>query len=391
MNSFEEAIKIVDSQPPTGMAERIGFMESVGRVLASEIVSDVNMPPFNKSAMDGFACRMEDLPGPLRVIEEIPAGKMPERRIEQGTCSSIMTGAPLPEGADCVIMEEHVERTENGEVNFIKGSTKSNICYLGEDVRTGDILIERGTLVRPAHIAIMASVGAVEVDVSALPQVGVFSTGDELVEPDVRPEGSKIRNSNGYQITAQLRSSGFPAEYLRIIPDTPEETERAITDGFLNYDVLVLTGGVSHGTYDFVPQVIKECGVDILFHSLAVQPGKPSLFGKRDDGRYIFGLPGNPVSSFIQTELLVKRLIYNLQGYKQDIPQIKLPMGVDYIRKRAARKSFVPVRIKDYMVFPVEYHGSAHIQALHGTHGIIALEPGKEKISKGDHVDVRLF
>ena len=391
MKSFEEAITIIDSQPPTGMAERIGFLQSVGRVLASEIVSDVNMPPFNKSAMDGFACRMEDLPGPLRIIEEIPAGKMPERRIEQGTCSSIMTGASLPDDADCVIMEEHVEHTENGEVFFTKGSTKANICYMGEDVRTGDILIERGTLVRPEHIAIMASVGAVEVDVSTLPRIGVFSTGDELVEPDVRPEGSKIRNSNGYQITAQLRSSGLPAEYLRIIPDTPEDTERAITDGFLNYDVLVLTGGVSHGTYDFVPQVIKMCGVEILFHSLAIQPGKPSLFGRRGDGKYIFGLPGNPVSSFIQTELLVKRFCYNIQGHQQDLPQIRLPLGENYTRKRAQRKSFVPVRIKDHMVFPVEYHGSAHIQALHGTHGIIALEPGTEKISKGDHVDVRLF
>jgi molybdopterin molybdotransferase len=391
MITFEEALNIIATQPVFGSIARIGFMESVGRVLAEPVVADVSMPPFNKAAMDGYACREADLPGPLRIIEEIPAGKQPERSVEPGTCSRIMTGAPLPEGADCVIMDEHTALNDKGEVMFTKASTKPNICYLGEDVREGDLLIAHGTLIRPEHIAIMASAGAMSVTVSKQPVIGVYSTGNELVEPTHKPTGSQIRNSNSFQIVAQLRQSGFAARYLGIIPDTAESTALAINEGFDHHDILVLTGGVSQGTYDFVPQVMADCGVEILFHHLAVQPGKPSLFGRRGDGKYVFGLPGNPVSSFIQTELLVKQLCYQIQGHHRSVPEIMLPLGVDYHRKRAARKSFVPVMINNSTVYPVEYHGSAHIQALNGTHGIITIEPGVEFIREGEPVHVRLF
>lgn len=391
MISFEEALSIIRGQIPGLPSERVSFTQSVGRVLAEPIIADMHMPPFNKSAMDGYACRMEDLPGPLKVIEEIPAGRMPERPVGKGECSAIMTGAPMPVGANCVIMEEHTEQTPDGEIIFTRNGTKANICYLGEDVKQGDLLIPSGTLIRPEHVAIMASVGAVMVLVSTCPTIGVYSTGNELVEPHEQPVGSKIRNSNGYQIVAQLQQNGFHANYLGIIADTPEETATAITAGFSTHDMLILTGGVSHGVYDFVPQVMEQCGIEILFHHLAVQPGKPSLFGRHHDGRYIFGLPGNPVSSFIQTELLVKELCYILQGHQRDIPLIRMPLGVEYHRKRAERKSFVPVMLRDSAVHPVDYHGSAHIQAMHGAHGIITIEPGVTEIKQGELVDVRLF
>jgi molybdopterin molybdotransferase len=391
MIPFEEALSIIRGQIPGLPSERVNFSQSAGRVLAEPIIADIHMPPFNKSAMDGYACRKEDLPGPLKVIEEIPAGRMPEKPVGKGECSAIMTGAPMPVGANCVIMEEHTEQTEIGEIVFTHHATKSNICYLGQDVKQGDLLIPKGTLIRPEHIAIMASVGAIMVLVSIIPTIGVYSTGNELVEPNEQPVGSKIRNSNGYQIVAQLQQNGFRASYLGIIPDTPEDTAKAITTGFSSHDMLILTGGVSHGVYDFVPQVMQQCGIEILFHHLAVQPGKPALFGKRYDGRYFFGLPGNPVSSFVQTELLVKELCYILQGHQRDIPLIRMPLAVDYTRKRAERKSFVPVMLRNAEVHPVDYHGSAHIQALHGAHGIITVEPGVAEIKQGELVDVRLF
>lgn len=391
MITFEEAIAIIESQPLTGKTEQVDFLFSAGRILAEDVVSDVNMPPFHKSAMDGYACKMEDLPGPFRVIEEIPAGKMPLKTIESGTCSRIMTGAPLPEGANCVMMEEHTSRAESGEIIFTRATSKSNICRLGEDVKEGDVLIEAGTLIEPAHIAIMASAGATKIMVSTPPTLGVYSTGDELVEPWVRPEGSMIRNSNGYQITAQLLKSGFQARYRGIIHDNPADTERSVREGLSSFDVVVLSGGVSMGDYDFVPLVMEKLGIEILFHHLAVQPGKPSLFGRTKDHTYIFGLPGNPVSSFIQTELLVKLLCYRLQGYKPVVPQIKLPLGLDYRRKKAERKSFIPVMIRESKIFPVEYHGSAHIQALNGAQAIISIEPGTEVIMKGELVDVRFI
>lgn len=391
MIPFEEALRIIASQPLSGGTEEVDFSESLGKVLAEGVFSDMDMPPFDKSAMDGYACRREDVPLPLQVIEEIPAGKMPEKSVTPGTCSRIFTGAPLPEGADCVLMDEDVKLDEEGRVVFRKQDTKSNICYRGEDVKAGDLLIAPGTLIRPEHIAIMASAGAVRINTSLLPQIGVFSTGNELTEPSEKPDGSQIRNSNSYQVVAQLRQAGFPAEYLGIIPDKAEATEYAVRGALVYKDVVVLTGGVSMGDYDFVPEVMSRCGVEILFHHLAVQPGKPSLFGKTRNNRYVFGLPGNPVSSFIQTELLVKLLCYRIQGHTPEIPVMILPMGVTYRRKRATRKSFVPVRIEGSKVFPVEYHGSAHIQALNGVHGIIALDPGHEMITEGEAVHVRLF
>lgn len=391
MTTFEQAIDIILSCPPTGKTEHVGFMESVGRVLASEVVSDINMPPFNKAAMDGYACRSVDLPGPFSILEEIPAGIIPGHSIFSGTCSRIMTGAPVPEGADCIMMQEHVTINTDGKVVFSGDQKRSNICYMGEDVRIGDILISRGTLIRPEHIAIMASAGATEVVVSSLPRIAVFSTGNELAEPWEVPSGAMIRNSNGYQITAQLKQCMFDTRYLGIISDNPKATLKAILKGFETSDIVVLTGGVSEGTYDFVPHVMLDAGVEILFHHLAVQPGKPSLFGRRDDKKYIFGLPGNPVSSFIQTELLVKLLCYRLQGHHHKPPLIRLPMGTDLTRKRTERKSFVPVRIEDGRIYPVNYHGSAHIQSLNGSHGIITLEPGIKQLAEGEPANVRLL
>jgi molybdopterin molybdotransferase len=391
MITFEEATEIILSQSSTGSTEHIDFAASLGRVLAQSIVSDMDMPPFDKSAMDGYACRRDDLPGPLEIIEEIPAGQMPEKSITKGVCSAIMTGAPLPVGADCVIMQEHTEMDPSGRVLLNSSSARGNICYKGEDVKTGMELIEKGTLITPRHIAIMAAAGATRIAVSVMPRVIVFTTGNELVEPHIQPVGSAIRNSNGYQITAQLQACGFHVHHGGIVQDTPEATATAIEEGFAGYDVVVLTGGVSKGTYDFVPQVMSSCGVEVLFHHLAVQPGKPALFGRKGNHQYIFGLPGNPVSCFVQTELFVKMLCYRMQGHHYTMPQIKLPMGVPYHRKRTERKAFVPVEIRESKIYPVRYHGSANIQALHGANGFLVLERGIQQLNIGDPADVRLF
>jgi molybdopterin molybdotransferase len=391
MITFEEATSIISSQPATGLTEHIDFTESVGRVISEGVFSDIDMPPFNKSAMDGYACRRADLPGPLLVLEEIPAGRMPSQPLSEGACSVIMTGAPLPEGSDCVIMVEHTSVDSEDRVTFTGSATRDNICFRGEDARVGQLLIESGTLIRPEHIAIMASAGATRVAVSREPRIVVFTTGDELVEPHITPTGSAIRNSNGYQITAQLQQSRFNAIYGGIIPDTADATSKAINAGFLEHDLVILTGGVSQGSYDYVPQVMEGCGVRILFHHLAVQPGKPALLGKRDDGKYLFGLPGNPVSCFVQTELLVKMLCYRLKGHDYRQKEIRLPLGIGYHRKRTERKAFVPVRIDGAKLFPVLYHGSANIQALHGADGFMVIEQGIQQLNEGDLADVRLF
>ncbi|OQX73902.1 MAG: hypothetical protein B6D61_12050 [Bacteroidetes bacterium 4484_249] len=387
---FEEALNIVNGSVYEKDTERVGFMESLNRVLAEDLRSDVAMPPFDKSAVDGYACRKEDINDVLDVIEVIPAGKAPEKVIGKGECAKIMTGAPLPEGADTVIMVEDTEEVGKNRIKYLKDDVKDNICYLGEDIKENDIVLRKGTLIRPQHIAVLASAGGIHPLVYKQVKVAVISTGDELVEPDVVPSVSQIRNSNAYQLLAQAAKMGAIVNYTGIALDTEESTREMLTKAFDGNDLILLTGGVSMGDFDHVPKVLKELGVELKFKSIAVQPGRPTVFGVRDK-QFIFGLPGNPVSSFVQFELLVKPLIYGLTGYKHKPLAIKLPMGKEYSRRKSKRLSWLPVRIDDGKVFPLEYHGSAHINALTDADGLISIAIGDTKLEEGKLVNVRLI
>jgi molybdopterin molybdotransferase len=389
MIQFEEALKIVEGSVVKGKTEQVDFMESMYRVLAEDVKSDVQMPPFNKSAVDGYACRKDDLHEELEVIEVIKAGKSPVKVIGEKQCSKIMTGAPVPEGADVVIMVEDVVELENGLIQYQKEKVKNNICEIGEDIGEGQIVLKKGTLIQPQHIAVMATAGCVKPLVYQKVKVAVISTGDELVEPDQKPSLSKIRNSNAYQLLAQSRKIGAEANYIGIALDTEESTREKISEAFQDNDVILLTGGVSMGDFDFVPKVLNELAVELKFKSIAVQPGRPTVFGTRG-GQYIFGLPGNPVSSFVQFELLVKVLIYRMMGFDYKPAKISLPMGRDFVRRRSSRLSWLPVQINEKgEVVPIDYHGSAHINALTMANGLISVPIGVTALKKGDLVDVR--
>lgn len=391
MITFQEAYSTVISKVfTTDKTENIPLSKCIGRLLAQDVISDINMPPFRKTAVDGYACRMSDIGGRLEVIEVIPAGVMPTKNIEIGQCSKIMTGAPLPSGADCVLMIEDTKIIDEKHIEFTGKSTKANICELGEDIRVGDLSIEKGTAIHPKHIAIMAALGCHQPEVAIKPKVSILPTGDELVEPNVKPTGSQIRNSNGHQLISQVINSGAEPIYNGIVGDTKEETHNAISKALEESDVIILTGGVSMGDFDFVPEIMKKLGIQIHFDSIAVQPGKPTTFGTKGN-KLIFGLPGNPVSSFIQFELLVKPALQKMMGCKTINPlQANASMGIDYRRKRSERLAFVPVELTEqHLVFPVDFHGSAHIFALAKANGIIAVPIGIEKINKGELVDVR--
>ncbi len=386
---FEEALNIVKSSIFAKDTEHIGFMDSLNRVLAEDVKSDIAMPPFDKSAVDGYALRSEDVNDVLEVIEVIPAGKAPEKVVGKRQCSKIMTGAPLPEGADTVIMVEDTEKVGDNKIKYLKDNVKDNVCYFGEDIRKGDVVLKKGTLIQPQHIAVLASAGGINPLVYKQVKVAVISTGDELVEPGVVPAVSQIRNSNAYQLVAQAVKMGAVARQIGIALDTEESTREMLTKAFEDSDVILLTGGVSMGDYDYVPQVLKELGVDIKFTSIAVQPGRPTVFGVRGK-QFIFGLPGNPVSSFVQFELLVKTLIYGLTGLDFKPVEIKLPMGKEYSRRKSARLSWLPVKINDNSeIIPLEYHGSAHINALTVADGLISIAIGKTVLAKGEMVEVR--
>ncbi len=389
MIAFEDALKIVLNSAQPLPFEEVELLKSVDRVLATDIYSDMNMPPFDKSAVDGFACKQDDFNNKinLEIIEIIPAGKSPEKVISQGQCSKIMTGAMLPQGADCVVMVEDTEVIDN-TIRFVREKTGINICYLSEDLHINDLVLTKGTLIQPQHIAVLASVGAWKPKVYSKPKVGVISTGDELVEPNIKPALSQIRNSNAWQLMAQVEKAGASAYYEGIAADTKEATFEKISNALQNNDIVLLTGGVSMGEFDYVPEIMQKIGIDILFKSIAVQPGRPTVFGIKDN-IYIFGLPGNPVSSFVQFEMLVKPLIQKMMGNLTKNSEIILPMGSDLHRKKTQRKSFLPVSIQNGEVFPVEYHGSAHIHSYVFANGIIAMEKGILALKKGEKVHVR--
>ncbi len=389
MISYEEAFQYIMKNVHTLGIETIGFKESVHRVLAEDIRSDMDMPPFNKSAMDGYACRNEDLKNILDVVEVIPAGVWPQKTIGENQCAKIMTGAPLPEGADVVIMVENTKNAGENQIVFTKESSKSNICITGEDIRTGDVLLKKGTLIREKHIPVLASVGAVQIKVYKQPRIAIVSTGNELVEPDVKPALSQIRNSNACQIISQAKAMGLPVQYLGIAKDTKKDTQAMLGKAMESADLAIMSGAVSMGDYDFVPAVLEEAGFHVQFHGIATKPGKKTIFGTKKD-KWFVGVPGNPVSAFVQFDILIKPLLYGIMGNYYFPRMYKLVLGQDYKRKKASRKAFEPVSIiADGTVIPVEYHGSAHINALSYADGLMVVEHGVTELNKGDFVDVR--
>lgn len=391
MITFEDAYRIVMENAVSMNEETIPFRDSLGRVLALDLESDIDMPPFNKATMDGFACRKEDLGSDLKIIETIPAGKSPEKIIGKGECSRIMTGAAIPAGADCVIIIEETEAASDGKIRFTGTFTKENISIRGEDIRIGDLVLRKGKLITPQDIAVMASSGHTMIKVRKRPVAGIISTGSEIVEPHLLPGPSKIRNSNSSQLEAQVDRAGATPVYYGIARDNEEETFQIISKALSSSDLVILTGGVSMGDYDFVPDVLKRAGVSILFSRVAVQPGKPTTFGL-SGRKLVFGLPGNPVSCFLQFELLVRPLIQKMMGSYWKPLTLKLPLKEKISRRSSDRLGLLPVCINEEgTVTAVEYHGSAHITAFPYTDGILFIEKGQSILKKGSIVNVRLI
>ncbi|MDO9680128.1 MAG: molybdopterin molybdotransferase MoeA [Bacteroidales bacterium] len=399
MISFEEALKIVLENAQYLPHESIKLEDSAGRVLASDIYADRDMPPFDKSAVDGYALKREELGNPLRVVENIAAGYVPKNEVISGTCSKIMTGAVIPAGADFVVMvEDTVEVSgfmdlKEKEEKFKK---RNNICYKGEDISEGDLLLSRGTVISPAATAILASAGFSVVSVSKVPVVGIFSTGDEIVEPEVTPLPSQIRNSNGWQLRMQALSTCSKVKYYGIVKDSPELLHAAVLKSIEECDITIITGGVSAGDFDYVPGIIKECGFNILFDKVSVQPGKPSTFAVKkadyNENKVIFALPGNPVSSLIQFEMLVKPYIIKSMGGNYLPLKLSLPAGEDFTRKNNERLSFIPVVINPEGTFsPVRYNGSAHIAAMAHADAIAEIPVGVKQILAGEKATIHIF
>jgi len=300
-----------------------------------------------------------------------------------------MTGALVPEGADTVFMVEYAEEIASGKVRFTGAKTNTNICLRGEDLKAGDRVLSTGILLKPQHIAILTSVGCINPMVYKSPEVGIISTGSELVNPEEKPQLSQIRNSNGPQLYTQTTQHGFPVNYYGIVPDDEKLTKQFIQKSVAENDVTILSGGVSVGDFDFVPQIIQELGFEIHFNKISIKPGQHTTFASKGN-KYIIGLPGNPVSSFIQFEVFALPFLQKLMNYQQPEIRLPMPMSHDYFRKKADREEWLPVQVTSQNeVRMVEYHGSAHIHAYHQAFGYISVPAGTSELLKGELVDVR--
>lgn len=389
MIPFEDAYRIVMESAVALGTETAPLFEASGRVLAADIASDIDMPPFDKSAMDGYACREEDLGAPLEVVDTIPAGRMPVRAIGPGQCAKIMTGAVVPEGADCVVMIEHTEMRDE-KVVVTRKTGALNICYRAEDVKKGDVVLRKGTLLSPSEVAVLAAVGRAEVPVYRRPVVGIAATGNELVDPSGTPEAAEIRDSNRAQLFTQAELAGCRPVDLGIVPDERGAIAEVIAREEARTDVFLFSGGVSMGEFDFVPEVLRERGFDLLFEEVAIKPGKPTVFAKKE-GAYAFGLPGNPVSTFVIFELFVRPFCFALMGCGCTGLTVTAELAEDVRRRKSDRLAHFPVRFDAKgRVRPVEYHGSAHIHAYAAADGFISMPIGTTEMRAGASVRVML-
>ncbi len=391
MLPFEKALETVLNSACRSGTERVDFDCALNRILAEDVRSDMDIPPFNKSAMDGFACKRADLSNELTVIETIPAGYIPQKAIETNQCSKIMTGAMVPNGADCVIMKEYIENLTEDAIRFVGEKTSDNICHKAEDIRAGDIVLKKGIKLRPQHIAVLASAGNTQPLVSKRPNVAVIATGSELVEPTAKPGPSQIRNSNSFQLAVQIESMQATATNYGVAGDTADEIDTVFKKALKENDVILVSGGVSVGDFDFVPGIFRKNGIELLFEKISIKPGKPTVFGMLEK-KYCFGLPGNPVSTFVLFEILVKPFLYKLMGHDYKPVNVRMPLEESLISKKAKRQRWLPVAITDKgTVEPVEYHGSAHINSLCRADGLVSMDVGVSKIEKGMSITVRLI
>lgn len=391
MISFREAISLVLKHAGSPRPEEVELAGAAGRVLFDDVLCDMDFPPFHRVCMDGYAARREDLEGAMQVVDVVAAGQKRRHALSPGQCVKIMTGAELPEGADVVFQVELSEELPGGKVRFTGTRTADNIARRGEDLLAGDRVLTAGTLLLPQHIAVLAAVGKIRPRVAARPEVGILATGDELVEPGQIPNRGQIRNSNSAQLVAQVTRAGGTAHYLGVVGDSVSELERAIAAGVQHHDVLLMTGGVSMGDFDHVPACLEGQGVRILFDSVAIKPGKPTTFGA-SGSKVVFGLPGNPVSSFVAFELLVRPFLEARAGVRRRVCSVAARLGESLGRKHAERDEWIPVRLEEGgMVRVLPFHGSGHFAALVDADGLVMIPAGQMELEAGTEVGVLLI
>ncbi len=381
---LEEALATVD-RVLAGRAietETVPVSNARGRILAECQVSRLDLPPFDKSAMDGYAVMADDERESYRVLEVIPAGQSPSRQLEPGAAAKVMTGAPVPEGSARVVM---VEDTDGGEetVQVFRHHEGSNICKKGEDIRAGQTILPAGTKLDAIAIANLISCGVTSVKVRRKVRVAIYTTGDEIVDSFDRIVPGKIMNSNGPMLSVLAQENDLDIVSSGWVSDDRAQLTEAIEEAAAAADLTLLSGGVSAGDFDFVPGALQDAGFAIHIDSVAVQPGKPVTFATRGD-RIALGMPGNPVSVFLTFHLYVRRIAALLSDAPPPQRSFSVSLGTELKRKRAKRAGFVPCAINDDgRAEPAPYHGSAHLLALGAADGFLEIPRGVTHLPVG--------
>jgi molybdopterin molybdotransferase len=404
--SFEEARHTVEQHSsrlrPRGK-ELLELLDSIGLILAEPVLADRNFPPFPRATRDGYAVLASDLshfPATLQVVGEVKAGADATIKLGPSEAAAIMTGAPVPAGANAVVMVEYTSQTGDRVEITREIAAGDNIVPAGSEAKRGERLLSPGTRLDPAAIAVAASVGKSHLLVYSKPRVAVLATGDELVDIDAPPTPYQIRNSNSYSLAAQIQAAGGEPALLPIAPDNSKRLRELIADGF-EADLLLLTGGVSMGKYDLVEQVLAEFQVEFFFTGAQIQPGRPVVFGRvacgagapaREEHKYFFGLPGNPVSTMVTFELFARPVLEALAG----MPPLKLVFLhaklKSEIKTKTGLKRFLPAvlsgEFEQAEVELIRWQGSGDIAATARANCFVVIPPDRERIAAGEWVAV---
>ena len=397
MRTPEEAVSaIVERASPPREREAVPLAEAAGRVLAREVLADLDLPPFEKSAMDGYAVRSGDVSGEVRLrrLGESRAGEPWTGEVASGECIAIYTGAALPASCDAVVMVEKSRREGSEVVLADDPAPGQHVCHRGEDIHEGERVLSPGRRLQARDLSLLASVGCDPVQVFRRPRVSILTTGDELVAPSERPGPGQIREGNTLHLAAMARAAGAEVRIAGVVSDDPLSLREAFTEALEKGDVLISTGGVSMGEYDLVGAALLDCGVEQVFHKVAIKPGKPVWFGVRDRA-LVFGLPGNPVSCLVAHEVFVRPALAKLAGAEPSewAPRLRRARWVGEPPRAIPRQQNLPVELglgADGVLEarPVRWRGSADLVGLSRAEAL-AVVPAGESLATGSLCDLR--
>lgn len=373
---------------PMASTEVIGFECGAGRIIAEDVAADRDTPALARSVRDGFAIRAADLPGELAVIGEVRAGERYAGKVGQGQAVEIMTGAPVPAGADAVVMIEHTRRVDTRVAIDRPAEAGQFINPQGCEAAAGEVILRAGMRLDYSGVAMLASAGRMNVRVYRQPTVAIVATGDEIVEPGQVPEAFQIRNSNAWSLATQVARAGGKPQILPIARDTLEHTRGIIEQG-LAADLLLLSGGVSAGKHDVVEAALADLGAEFYFDRVLIQPGQPLVFGQARN-RFFFGLPGNPASTMVAFEVFARAAVERLGG--EESPALHMPWArlTRDFRHRPGLTRFLPARLSDDggRVTPVEWHGSGDVPAITRADAYLVTDPERAEYPAGEWIRV---